>query len=339
MSKAELISSADLLLDDRFVRWLEGSSYDIDNQWVEGLMASSTAQEDEVADAVSFYNSIRRREKDVPDFRPALDRLLSKIEVPQPSFKLNKKRNAIPSLGRKRSLVAALALAVGIVFFLWIQFFQSSSEKSLSVSSEKQQLVDGTLVQLAGNSTLTLSSDFASSSNREVWINGRVEFQVKKKNSNVPFIVHMDPFDVVVTGTTFQAVNDPAKASVLLREGNVSLLFRDGSVMQMKPGDFYEYSKLSNPVNKRGVAQTDIIPRIERKLVIEDLTIAEVVQQIQARYPVTITIVSPKLSMRRLTGILPNDNLKDLINALELATESSLIPKGDTLFFVQQSNQ
>lgn len=325
MKEKLLVTAEELLLDERFLSWVESFENTADNQWIKSLIAYSADQEDEVADAVSLYHALRLKTPVTAGLGFQKRRLLSNLDLIEGQSQTKK-------YSKSFFIIASLIgiwVVVGIWMFLSSDYF---SEEIMGVSASGQTLSDGTVVKLAANSTITVSPEFDRASRREVWVKGEVEFSVKKKQDKKPFIVHMDPFDVLVTGTVFQAINIPNKASVLLREGTVQLIFKDGQVLRMAPGDYYAYNR---PV-LTSFEQPELLqdaPILERKLVFENLTIEELAKQIEIRYPVKIVIASDELAARRITGILPNDNLDVLLNALEIATESVSKQQGSTIIF------
>lgn len=328
MRKELLFTAEELLLDERFLAWVDSLGNDTDNQRINSLILHSPAQEDEVVDAVLMHKAIRLKQVPAQGVQHQKERLLLQLDRLEGQVGQKKISKSIP--------VAILLVAVLVGLVWWNpSSLREGNEKILSSSAEGRTLSDGTLIKLAPNSTITLSPRFEKASRREVWLKGEVEFAVQKKKSKKPFVVHMDLFDVEVTGTVFQAINLPQKASVLLREGSVQLIFKDGRRLRMAPGDFYAYSR---PV-VTGTEQPVVLqeaPILEKKIVFEDLPIAEVARQIEKRYPVKILIASTELSVRRITGILPNDNLDVLINALQIATESTSKQQGSTIVFTPQ---
>lgn len=328
MEKKLLFTSEELLLDERFLSWVEGVDKNTDNQWVKTLIAFSPEQEDEVADAVSLYRVLHIQRATSSDVSVQKQRLFDRLDRLQGQTKQRPFFNNM--------LAGALVLTGVVVLVLW---FGSTTNQptvnSLTATGNSRELTDGTLVTLSSNSTITLSPEFDKAPLREVWVKGEVEFAVQKKKDKKPFVVHMDPFDVEVTGTVFQAINLPERASVLLKEGSVQLIFKDGQRLRMSPGDFYAYNRPAlAPSEQPGLLLEGAV--LERKIVFEDLTIAEVATQIEKRYPVKILIASSELAGRRLTGILPNDNLEVLINALQIATESISKQQGATIVFTPQ---
>lgn len=327
MKKNLLYTADELLLDERFLAWVDGIVNDDDNQWVNSLIAYSTDQEDEVAEAVSLHRAVRLRLHPAEGLQQQ-QRLLLQLDRLEGQVRRKKISKSV--------LVATLFVGIFSGLLWWNRSsLEPFTDKVLVSAEDGRTLSDGTQVKLAGNSTITLSPRFDDAPSREVWVKGEVEFVVQKKSDRKPFIVHMDPFDIVVTGTSFQATQLPQRSSVLLREGSVELLFKDGQRLQMSPGDYYSYKRPSvSSDEEAGVAQQ--VPVLERKIVFEDLSISDVATQIESRYPVKIIIASAELAARRITGILPNDNLEVLINALQIATESVSKQQGSIIVFTPQ---
>jgi transmembrane sensor len=328
MRKNLLFTADELLLDERFLTWVDGVVNEDDNQWVNSLIAYSPEQEDEVAEAVSLHRVLRLRLHPSEGLQQQQKRLLLQLD------RLDKQA------GQKRISKSLLIGTLFVGLFAGLLWWNQSTlevvtEKIRASSRDSRTLSDGTQIKLASNSTITLGPGFDDAPRREVWIKGEVEFVVQKKKDKKPFIVHMDPFDVVVTGTAFQVTHLQQRSSVLLREGSVELIFKDGQRLQMSPGDFYAYNRPAIASKEQpGLIQQG--PVLERKIVFEDLTISDVAAQIESRYPVKIIIGSADLANRRITGILPNDNLEVLINALQIATESVSRQQGSTIVFTPQ---
>lgn len=328
MRKNLLFTADELLLDERFLSWVDGTLNNFENQWVNSLISYSTEQEDAVAEAVSLHQAVRLKQRPAEGLPYQQRQLLQQLD----RIESQAGKKSLP----KNLLVATLFVAALASLVWWNQTSLEKVHEKLEASTETSRtLLDGTQVKLAGNSTITLSPGFDNTSRREVWVKGEVEFVVQKKKDKKPFIVHMEPFDIVVTGTVFQAIHLPERSSVLLREGSVELIFKDGQRLQMSPGDFYAYNRPAITSKEEPGAVQDV-PVLEKKIVFENLAISDVAAQIESRYPVKIVIAAAELANRRITGILPNDNLEVLINALQIATESVSKMQGSTIVFTPQ---
>jgi ferric-dicitrate binding protein FerR (iron transport regulator) len=90
-------------------------------------------------------------------------------------------------------------------------------------------LPDGTLLHLNSGSTLQIDGQFAKT-NRYVFLSGEALFDVRH-NESLPFIVHVDSYDVKVLGTLFnvKAYAGDITNEVSLLRGKVEVLNRNNS--------------------------------------------------------------------------------------------------------------
>ena len=100
-----------------------------------------------------------------------------------------------------------------------------------SAKGEKKlvTLPDGTLLHLNSGSTLRIDPEFAKT-NRYVFLSGEALFDVQH-NESLPFIVHVDSYDVKVLGTLFnvKAYTGDVTNEVSLLRGKVEVLNRSNA--------------------------------------------------------------------------------------------------------------
>lgn len=324
------LTAEELMLDERFLAWARGDSDHPGYLWVETLRQQSDEQELEVWEALLLFRSLVKPEFDLTDQQAQQQTgLLARLERetgPQPP----ERRSPRPS----RVLLAAL-----VVVFLFLggyYFIRSSDAPSQSLVGAGQETIleDGTLVQLTARSTLTFQQGADPKQAREVWVKGVATFQVKKTRTLEPFLVHTPAFVIEVTGTRFVVNNTSNEVSVLLQEGSVNLRFPDGEIVQMKPGDYFS---MADSAIHSSVVSIPAAKRLERSIVFEDAPLEEVIREIESRYPVQVRVLTPELQNKRITGILPNNNLSILLQALEAAMECTIIQNQQTLFIKTSS--
>jgi transmembrane sensor len=196
----------------------------------------------------------------------------------------------------------------------------------------QQHLPDGTEVIMNANSKLTYSSDWKDGTDREVWVNGEAFFHVTKTPLKSRFIVHTDRFDVIVTGTQFNVVNRNNKANVMLKEGSVIINTMDGRTLHMEPGDFVEFNN-SDKLEKMPVKDDSLLAWKEQKLVFNKTPLKDIATIINEQYgiPVKLSVECPYLGT--VSGIMPNNNLDVLLQALVATSEFDVIraPDNDTI--------
>lgn len=311
----------DFLSDDSFLNWYFRSDETDTNNW-ENWMTSNPDKKSLINEAVKFLNELKLNEKEIPFFQidAAHTRFLNRInEVKQYS------RPAVtPSIRRRWWLAAASVAAIFICFYLWKDV--SSVRPAFQTQYgeiKQQQLPDGSEIVLNANSKISYASQWEKGQSREVWIKGEVFFQVRKTAEKSKFIVHTDKFDIVVTGTQFNVVNKQGKSNVLLKEGSITIITKDGKSISMKAGDYYEYVQAD--VIKREVKTESILAWKDNKIDFDNITLNDAATLIKEHYGVDVKITDVSLAKKQLNGIMANDNLDVLLNAIKEALEVQVI--------------
>ncbi|HTM93027.1 MAG TPA: FecR domain-containing protein [Flavisolibacter sp.] len=144
---------------------------------------------------------------------------------------------------------------------------------------------------------------------------GEAFFKVQKTPMKDRFIVHTNAMDIIVTGTQFNAIAREDEFSVLLTEGSVTIKTSNGNEIKMKPGDFV---KIENQVPaKQNVDQQRILAWKEARLDFDNTPINDVAKIISRHYGVKVSVTTKAIGESTISGIMPNDNLDVLIQALE----------------------
>jgi len=192
-------------------------------------------------------------------------------------------------------------------------------------------LPDGSEVTVNADSRVTYSRGWTDGKDREVWLKGEAFFHVAKTPMKSRFIVHTDHFDIIVTGTRFNAVNRPGEANVLLKEGSVTLYTGKGKDLNMKPGDFVAFRGIGStdePLEKKAVKTDSVLAWKEHKLLFNNTPLREVVEIIKQHYGVEILLADPSVGERTVFGIMANDNLDVLLQALQATSDFEVVRNG-----------
>jgi ferric-dicitrate binding protein FerR (iron transport regulator) len=215
------------------------------------------------------------------------------------------------------SAAAVLLLVVGFVY--WNKSHNKTTLGSSYGAIRQYQLPDGSQVTLNANSKIVLSKDWEKGHDREVWLKGEAFFKVQKTPSKTRFIVHTDNLDVIVTGTQFNVVSREDESSILLTEGSVTIKTLDGKEMQMLPGDFV---RIENNLPARIPAdQQKVLAWKQSKLDFENTPMSDVARIIARHYGIKVSLSDSAVGEKKISGIMPNDNLDVLIEALEATGE------------------
>jgi transmembrane sensor len=145
--------------------------------------------------------------------------------------------------------------------------------------------------------------------------------------------VHTDNLDVIVTGPQFNVLHRGDKTSVLLTEGHVIIRTKDGKELAMNPGDYVEMG--GETVERKQAKEENILAWKENKLAFDNTPIKEVAQIISNHYGVKVSVAdNVAATAGPLTGIMPNDNLDNLLKTIEVAADIHVtkMDNGDIVF-------
>ncbi|MEO6583304.1 MAG: FecR domain-containing protein [Ferruginibacter sp.] len=254
------------------------------------------------------------------------------------SIQAEKAQVKVISIKKRRLWYAAAAvLILSLSFGLGIIFNPTGKAKLATNYGEiqKNKLPDGTEVILNAHSTLTFGKKWKTGTDREVWIKGEAFFHVKKTPAHDKFIVHTDAFDIEVTGTSFDVVNMEGKSSVILKEGSVKIHRNGKPEIAMKPGDFVEFA--DEQIQKTTVTKEDYIAWTDNKLVFDNTPLTEVAKMIKEHYGVEINLQGSNISSEKITGIMPNDNLEVLLQALDATQEIKVVHTKDSITLITKT--
>lgn len=244
--------------------------------------------------------------------------------------RLLRRRNVIRMLGM--SAAACLILYAG---FLFVDGQKASVYAGIGEKLEKT-LPDGSLVIMNSDTRLKFNKELSKLQRREVWMQGEAFFKVSRTSDAKPFIVHTEHFDVEVTGTQFNVHSGSDSSSILLTEGSVNLLMPDGRKIRMVPGTYFSTDG-SIPEVSTGHTETPVrvekpaavLSWLDKNLVFEDMMLSDVARQIELLYRVKVKFSSDAAAARRITGILPNENLDILLKALEATTDFTIVQENN----------
>jgi transmembrane sensor len=302
----------DIIADESFQGWYFGDKAK-GAEW-EAVMAANPSLAGLVAEARDIMDSLSVEEKEVSRDQhiSAQQRLMQSIALGDSSGP------RVVALKRRRlwywAAAAVIFLSVGAVAFWQLN---SNPEMVQTAFGEirEQSLPDGSKVMLNANSEITYSEGWDAGAEREVWLRGEAFFEVQKTPAKSRFVVHAGQFDVIVTGTQFNVVNRDGKTNVMLTEGSVTIKTKDGKEIHMQPGDFVEVT--NQQPEKKNIAQENVLAWRDKKLYFDNTPLRQAARKIEEHYGVTITLTDDSTGNRTISGILPNDNLDVLLQALE----------------------
>ena len=347
MSK-HYIGVEDLLLDETFLSWYFRTDERCIQQW-EAWMAADPQRRARARQAVAFLRSLTLEEKEISaeQITQSETRLLAKIKEAE-------QRAVVPMVGRpprrvgrwiapigggaRRWWVAAasfLLVAAGIYTLLKLPRIPPVVHTAYGEIKENR-LPDGTSVVVNADSKLIFSPGWKDGKDREVWLTGEAFFHVAKTPLKSRFIVHLNHFDVIVTGTQFNVVNRGQKANVMLKEGSVILHTDEGKDLKMAPGDFVEYHNAG--LQKKPVRGDSVLAWKEHKLIFYGTPLRKLIEVIEEDYGAKVVTKGDSTAEKKLYGIMPNDNLDVLLEALKATGDFTVERQIDDTIIIMDRN-
>ena len=182
-------------------------------------------------------------------------------------------------------------------------------------------LGDGSRVTLNAGSRLRWAADFGART-RDVHLDGEAYFAVTHDATRA-FRVHARGAVAHDLGTRFtvRAYDELAHVEVVVAEGSVSLRHdrEDADSAILATGQLGRLGASGPPVVESNVAVDRWTAWTSGSLVLEGLTLADAVPQLERWYDAKITIADPQLASRRVSARFHDETLPQMLDALTLA--------------------
>lgn len=319
----------EIIAEQGFIDWANGVPSKQADDWQQ-WMQQNPHQQTLVNEALNFVRLLQVKEVTLSQAEIALEknRLLTSINEAAKVVPLRK--------NVKWWLSAAACMLLVVASYGIYQLVFAKHEKTTAYGQiAKQQLPDGSIVLLNSNTIIKYEKKWDNTHPREVWITGEAFFEVQKTANKQPFIVHANNFDVVVTGTKFNVVNRPNSANVLLKEGSVTLQAAGSKTLQLLPGEYVNVQNAvqhNAPLAKELAKEEATLAWVNKKLYFENANVTLVAQKIKELYGLEVVIASNEVAAKTVSGILPNDSLDVLLQALEATAEFKISKKANSIY-------
>ncbi|RYY61834.1 MAG: DUF4974 domain-containing protein [Chitinophagaceae bacterium] len=313
---------SEVIADERFLSWYFRDNQSAGAEW-ETLMEGDPQIRNLSEEAVAFLKQLPSRE--IP---------LSRQQVETSLDTLHGKLAAAPVVSmRPRGLWWKMASAAAVLLIAGFFVFRSFDRPGNLTTAYGQlctnELPDGSTLILNANSKVTLSNDWKGTNDREVWLEGEGFFKVAKTPEKKRFIVHTNNLDVIVTGTQFNVSSRNNHTTVLLTEGRVTLRMKDGSEVKMKPGDFVEMN--NDQYVQREVSEENVLAWKDNRMAFDSTSIEDVAKIITNHYGIKVVLGDDSVRQQYVTGVMKNNNLDELLRAIELITPVTIVKTNDQI--------
>ncbi|GAB3742701.1 FecR family protein [Spirosoma lituiforme] len=204
-------------------------------------------------------------------------------------------------------------------------------------------LADGSKVTLNANSSLKEPRFTLGQTVRTVQLTGEADFTVTHTADNRQFIVHTERgLDVVVLGTEFTVYSRQPGDRVILRKGQVKLMYPQATMKQsmvMKPGDLVK-------VDRKGRVQSRTVRQPEQyaswrsnRFVFDHTTMPEIAQFFRETYGLKLIITDAEVASWTVTGAFTAQSAEELLDALSQGSGLTYSQHDKTVTLAYASNQ
>jgi len=228
-------------------------------------------------------------------------------------------------------------------------------------SNSEVYLPDGSYVRLNAGSSIRYSAAF-NSDNRELLLNGEAYFKVAK-NADLPLVVDAGKIKVKATGTEFniKAYDDEETIETTLVEGSVEITRAEEKkseavTVYLNPNQKAIFIKDSgtftlNDIEKENQDEPEpertqyddilISPKVDvdqvsawtkGRLVIRGEKLEDLCQKLQRKYDVSFVYMDDEIKSFRFTGILLDETLEQVLNAIKLSAPIYFNLTGKTVY-------
>jgi ferric-dicitrate binding protein FerR (iron transport regulator) len=170
---------------------------------------------------------------------------------------------------------------------------------------------------------------------REIWLEGEAYFSVVHKQDNQPFTVSTPGgVAVEVLGTTFNVYHRDVETKVVLNSGQISLSFpvdKKEQKILMKPGELVEYKE--DKYSKRVVDPRIYAALTEKKIILNQTSLREMIQMAKDNYGVEIDVPLEKMLEQTVSGSMPIGDADSFVNQVARAFQLKVVHENNKLLF------
>src|SRR5690606_24258601 len=330
---------------DILVEYVAGETPAEERPRVERWIREDPERERLLAELRTLWNT----RPEAPDVDAAWARLAARLEEPHLTVVASTPARAAPRpwwTWALRAAVIAAALLGGAALVqrlvlpgadpeaAWAEGRVFSTERG---ELSRVRLEDGTEVVLGVRSRLRVPTTFGNAS-REVRLEGEAYFDVTADPER-PFVVHVADAAVRVLGTEFGVrARSGGETRVVVVGGRVLLSPRGaaGEGTELGAGQLGRVAEGTAAVAVEEVDPATHLTWLEGRLVFENATLSEVLEQLALWYDVDFRIGDAALAARRLNASFERAPIAEVLHGIALATNASYGVDGRTVTFMHR---
>jgi len=181
-------------------------------------------------------------------------------------------------------------------------------------------LPDSTTIVLNGNSSIEYADNFSIAAVREITLTGNAWFNVKKKVTQTPFVVHANEVNIVVTGTEFNVDAHSKTTDVVLTSGKVNVSLKSNALKKahMEAGQSLHLDTLNHNFITTDV-NTDVYTAAwkNKEWHFQETSLETIASFIKEYYGVDVVFKNDDHRRLMITAVVSVNDFQTLINILE----------------------
>ena len=207
---------------------------------------------------------------------------------------------------------AALAACLFLLYLPTLQLRLTADHLTGTAELRDTTLEDGSIVHLDAGSAIAVH--YGASRRQVRLLAGRAFFEVVP-GADRPFVVSAGDVTVTVTGTAFDVRSSSDAVSVAVQSGTVQVALADNQASAtLTTGERLDIDRTAGRMTKSDVPPQDIAAWRQRRLVVDGVPLAEVIDELGRHYDGAIVVRDRALAARRITGVF---DLRRPIEALQ----------------------
>ena len=232
-------------------------------------------------------------------------------------------RKGVVALWRVAAAILLLAVSSYIIWNVVDEPRSAAVISQLSAVSGKVILPDGSIVWLKDNSELIYPAQFAGAK-REVTLKGEALFEVAKDPDH-PFTITCGELTTTVLGTSFHIKSIDNDIEVVVLTGKVSVKPSNGSVdaaLVLLPNEKAVYHGSNRQLAKLESVKEEraaLLRRTEYEMRFEDARMSEIIQRIERKFEIHVTVKDPTVNNCMITADLTDQSLNRTLTMISQA--------------------
>lgn len=239
-------------------------------------------------------------------------------------------------ISRKQWIAAAsifILIASGILFIL-----NNTKDPVIALLNTKTNtnvlkdtLMDGSIVTLNKNTTLSYPQKFTGAS-RKITIKGEAFFEVTPSKT-MPFVIQANDVTITVVGTTFNVKNYDSSTEVIVESGIVKVNYNNNTIELIK-GERILLHQQQTEIKKEKISNS-LYNYYRTGIISCNATpLSELINTLNTAYNVHIALENNAMNQLQITSTFDHDSIENILNIIG-ATFNIAVTKTDSTYLLQ----